>query len=742
MKTFARSVVRRPLWVLGAWVLVLGIAGVFAARLPSVLQGGADAIPGSESDQVTRIIRAEFGAGTIYQTLVVVHADSASVDDPAFVAAVGDVVHALESTGRTRSIRTYWSTGRTALLGRDQKSALLLVTPDVRTYFEAELLTARLREAIGRAGLPAGFEARLTGSTAMLYDLDHHSSEDLLAAERVGLPVTMIILLVVFGAPLAALLPVVLALAAVLVSEAGLDLLGHAMPVSVFAQNVVSMIGLGVGVDYALFILSRYRRERAQGAAAPAAAAGAITGAGEAVLFSGATVGVGFLALFLVRAPFLHAIALGGLAVVFTAVAASLTLLPALILLAGPVLEWPRKPAPPREAGAVRHGVWSAWAHLVMRRPWPFIGIAVAALALFIAPVSRLQRWNIGARHLPIQTEARQGYERIAASFGRGWMGPVVLVLRAPPGESVWTPARRAAILATARTLAADPRIERVEGFPALLEMLEGLDSDPGGIDALPVAMRTLARDVVTPDGRTAILLALPRSDPESRAAMGLLSDLRRSSWDAAAATGIEVRLGGTTAVMADFDHELLGSLPRVALVVLVLTFAVLMVLFRSLLIPLKATVLNLLSVLAAYGFLVYVFQDGIGARWIGLDPPGGLNSFIVLMLFTILFGLSMDYEVFLLTRVREAYRAGSDTRHAVAEGLEETAGIITSAALIMISIFAAFGFTRLIATREFGLGLAFAVALDATIIRVVLVPALMVLAGERNWWPGKRGRG
>ena len=235
MKTLARLVLRHPWRAVAVWLVALAAATWPALHLGSVLQGGADAIPGSESDLVTRTIRDEFGAGTIYQALVVVSSDSAGVDDPAFIAVAGDVVTALESTGRTRSVRTYWNTGRETLLGRDRKSALLLVTPEVRTYFEAEMLTGTLRETVAKAALPAGFGARLTGSTAMLYDLDRHSSEDLLTAERYGLPVTLVVLLLVFGTPLAALLPLVLALFAVVVSNAGLDLLSRAVPVSVFA---------------------------------------------------------------------------------------------------------------------------------------------------------------------------------------------------------------------------------------------------------------------------------------------------------------------------------------------------------------------------------------------------------------------------------------------------------------------------------------------------------------------------
>jgi RND superfamily putative drug exporter len=231
------------------------------------------------------------------------------------------------------------------------------------------------------------------------------------------------------------------------------------------------------------------------------------------------------------------------------------------------------------------------------------------------------------------------------------------------------------------------------------------------------------------------MLALMTPGPPEDPATMAYVRELRARTWPALREAGLTVELGGFAAVLVDFDREIFGRLPWVVVGVVLATFLVLALLFRSIVIPLKATLLNAISVLAAYGFLVLLFQDGIGARWIGLEPPGGLNAFVVLMLFTILFGLSMDYEVFLLGRVREEYMASGDNATAVAIGLGKTAGIITSAALIMVSIFAAFGFTRLVPTREFGLGLAFAVALDATIIRVLLVPALMAISGRWNWW-------
>jgi len=726
-----------PAAILVAWLLIVAVAGLFAARLAGVLRGGTDPIAGSSSEHVTHEVERAFGEGSLYQYLLVLSGRDFGADDPRIVAGASRLAETIGRLPLVRSVETPWNAPRPELLAPGHRTALIVVTPRINAYLEAERFAAELRGAIAAAHLPPEISVEVTGTTAAIHAMDVQSSSDLLAAERVGLPITLVILLIVFGAPLAALVPIALAMVAVSIGFSGLYALHAWTPVTVFAENVVSMIGLGVGVDYALFVVSRYREEIAAGSTRVGAAIAATRTAGHSVLFSGATVAVGFLALFLVNAPFLHTIALGGVFVVAGAVVASLTLLPALLVVLGPALMWPRRLAAGGRPGRRGSRFWAGWASAVMRRPWVALVLASLVLAVFVAPAARIRSWNIGAAHLPADDEARRGYERLGRDFPRGWMSPVVALIEARPGHTVWEPASRTAILALADSLSSDRRSGTVLGLHQIVALL-----NPSQISSLPVPVRAAVGRVVSADGRVGILALMTPGPPEDRATMAYVRELRTRHWPALTAAGLELQWGGFAAVLVDFDRELFGRLPWVVLAVVLTTFIVLAILFRSLVLPLKATLLNTVSVLAAYGFLVLVFQDGHGARWIGLDPPGGLNAFVVVMLFTILFGLSMDYEVFLLSRVREEYQASGDNASAVALGIGGTAGIITSAALIMISIFASFGFTRLVPTREFGLGLAFAVALDATIIRLVLVPALMAISGRWNWWlPWRAGK-
>jgi RND superfamily putative drug exporter len=702
MDALLRFALRRPRLVIGVWLALLVGAAPFALRLAGVLRGSTDMVPGSPSELVARDVDRAFGEGSAFVFPAALTSATLRTDDPRFGAAVVALEHALDSAGMN-GVRHFWNTADSAMLGRDGRSALLLVTPPAKSFFDAETMVDSIRHVIRGAGLAPAFDVKVTGMVSMFHDLDTSASEDLVRAERIGVPLTMLVLLVVFGAPVAAALPLLVAVGATVLTLAVLYALSHAMPVSVFAQNAVTMIGLGVGVDYALFLVSRCRDELRAGKPFRDAVEVATRRTVHVVVVSGLAVCTGFLALLLVRIPFLHTLAFGGVTVVVTAMLTTLMVLPALLIVVGERVNWPRRFSERSSRGT---RMWERWARETMERPWRYLLPSLVVIAVLVVPTLRLKAWNVGAHDLPPATEAREGYDVLARQFAPGWMAPIALLVESRTG-TIAAPERQRALLATYGALAADPRVATARAVPA-------------------------------PDGRAALVMLVPRSAPESDEVMRLVRELRTDTWTRARAADLDVRVGGFNAAIIDFDDELFGSVKLVVPLVLGVTFVVLLIAFRSVVVPLKAIVLNLVSVLAAYGFLVYVFQDGIGAGLIGLVPPGGLNSFIVLMLFTILFGLSMDYEVFLLSRIQEEYRASRDDRASVVRGLSQTGGLITSAALIMVVLFGSFGFTRLVATREFGLGLAFAVALDATLIRLVLVPILMGLLGRANWWwPG-----
>jgi uncharacterized membrane protein YdfJ with MMPL/SSD domain len=694
---------RREVPVIAGWLVILIGAAALALRVGDVVRGGSDAVPGSESSAaVDSAVAAGVPAGTFYPFVAVLYSDREVVEEAAFAAAGRELSAALSARGGATAVQSFWSSGDERLVGRGRHSALLLIRTGAATFSEAELATAPLRAAVSSVRLPHGFTCAITGQPAVLYDLNRRSSADLLAAERVGLPLTLLILLIVFRSPVAALLPLALAMTATTISMAGLYLLSRFTVVSVFAENTVTMIGLGVGVDYALLLVGAFRRALEREPMPRHAARLAVREVRATLICSGAAVAIGFLALLLVHLPFLKALVFGGVVVVGTAVLATLTLLPALLAVLGSRVNWPlRRARTPHQAG-----FWSTWAQLVMRRPLWWAGVSLALLGLLVAPVLRLSGWNLGATGLALDLEARGGYEILTRDFVPGWIGPTAIVLEASPGHTLSEDRARASVAKL---------IFRLEHHPGIV--------------------LSAAQDTSGSQGRIAVLALVGTDPPESKAAAALVQSLRADPLPELSGTGVSAGVTGAAAMLTDFDREIFAKMRVVMPAVLLVTFVVLLVHLRSLLIPLKAIALNLLSVLASYGFLILVFQDGHGAKLLGVTPPGGLNAFIVLMLFTILFGLSMDYEVFLLSSIRARYLRSGNSRESVAQGIATTGGTITSAAAIMISLFLSFGFTHLIATREFGLGLAFAVALDATIVRLVLLPALMALFGRANWW-------
>jgi RND superfamily putative drug exporter len=576
----------------------------------------------------------------------------------------------------------------------------LSVTGDTDQSVDAAV---KIRKDAG-VGNDGPVPTHLVGQQAFWSGLQDVSKTDLEKAEAAGFPIVFIVLLAVFGSIAAALLPLSLGMVAVVITGAVVFFLSQAMQMSIFVTNMASLLGIGVAVDYSLFILSRYREELHKGATIDEARAAAMRTSGLAVAFSGVTVLISLAGLFLIDSKTMRSMAVGAMVVVAIAVLGATTLLPALIAQfgdhlseRGKIMNWVgARLAPLRRApDPNRPPFWTRWTNRLMNRP-ALYAIAATVVMLVIAIPALSLKWGTGAvDQLPKDQETVVGTQLAAQKFGPGAGGPVQVVLDfgAKPVDQGTVGTFKAAVQK-------DPNVAQV---------------------APPVTSR---------DGRLAYLEVVPKSGPETDATHQLVERLRAKT-----APGAQVDVGGASAQDHDFSDLISSSLWKVAVFVMIFSYLVLLVVLRSVVLPLKAIVMNLLSVGAAYGVLVAVFQYGWLDSIIGFHHLGYVNALTPPLLLAIVFGLSMDYEVFLLSRIKERYNETGDNRAAVAGGLSDSAKTISSAAIIMVAVFAVFALTGLPQVKEIGVGLASAVFLDATIVRLILVPATMELMGGVNWW-------
>jgi len=563
------------------------------------------------------------------------------------------------------------------------------------------------------------------------------------ASEALGIIAAVVILVLAFGSIIAMGLPIGTALVGLGMGTAIVGLLSHLQSMPDFTSQMVTMIGLGVGIDYALFIVTRYRDALHDGLSVEEAVVEAVDTSGRAVVFAGITVMISLLGLYIIGLPFIQGLATGAAVGVLIMMIASITLLPALLAMTGKRIDITsraalgalgvlvvaglgavittniaillaglavavvllvlsifvkslRKPVPHRQNRPREQSLWFRWSRIVQRRPWPVLAIAAGLLVFLMIPLFSIR---LGFGDMGNQSEdqtVRKAYDLLADGFGPGSNGPLVITVT---GD------------------AADDNVTRQE-FVKLLRGTEGVAAAFSPPDPLRPGL--------------AIVSVIPDSAPQDEATNDLVNRLRD---EVVPASGVDALVGGQTAAGMDFATYLGSRLPLLIGAVLVLSFLLLMAVFRSLLVPLKAVVMNLLSIGAAYGVIVAIFQWGWASELIGVDKPGPIEAWVPMMLFAIVFGLSMDYEVFLLSRIKEEYDRTGDNGTAVADGLAVTARVITAAALIMVCVFSAFALGDDRSLKLFGLGLAFAVAIDATVVRMLLVPATMELLGNRNWW-------
>lgn len=494
-------------------------------------------------------------------------------------------------------------------------------------------------------------------------------------------------------------LPLITALFSLGVALSILDLLANVMELSDFGPRLATLVGLGVGIDYALFIITRFRAALHEGLDVDDAVGRAMDTSGRAVVFAGLTVVISLSGMLLMRVPIVQALAIGVGVAVVVVLAATLTLVPATLGLVGHRIDSWRVPGLHRDESAHRTSGWFRWSRMVQRHPWPFALVGTLLLVALTIPVFSMRLGSADAGSDPTTKTSRRAYDLLAEGFGPGFNGPFLVAAELPAGGDLTS------LETTMEAIAAEPGVAAVSAI------------------------------TVSPAGDTAIASVFPQTSPQDEATRDLLGRLRSEVIPGADTTGLEIHLGGVTAVFEDLGATLAERLPVFIAAVIGLSFLLLMVVFRSIVIPIKAAIMNLLSIGAAYGVMVAIFQWGWGKDLIGLDATGPIQSFIPMLLFAVLFGLSMDYEVFLLSRIREEYVRSGDNTTAVADGLAATARVITAAAAIMVAVFGSAALADDRTTKLFGIGLASAIFFDATLVRSLLVPATMELMGKANWW-------
>ncbi|MCB0995325.1 MAG: MMPL family transporter, partial [Acidimicrobiales bacterium] len=681
---------RRTVIVL--WIVAALAAAPLALTLTGALSGAGWEAQGSTALKVRDELRQDFPGVPAEAAIVVVRQDVPIAEDSSGLAGV--VAALADAPGAAAVADPLQMPPDAGLISPDGVTAMIPVDLDAEVDADRPESAGELIDYVGDLDLPPGTIAEVTGEWPVWSDFNHANEQALHKAELLsGLP-TIILLLVAFGSAIAAGLPLLLAIAGIAVGFGALNLLTGVTPLSVWSMNFSMMIGLAVGIDYSLFIVSRYREEREDGKNPEDAIATTLDTSGKAVFLSALTVVLSLAAVFLVPVMVFRSMALGMILAVIAVAAASLTLLPAILVALGDrVLVKKGHDDPDRAA----EGRWARWTGAALARPGRTLALGLGLLLLLAVPAVGMRLGMPGARVVDEGNSSRDGYEMVVESFGDGAAAPVFITVDAVDAQQV----------------------------------VELATADPNVVDARIVAEPSpdTGRTVVRVTGATAVD-AQETSDMVARL---------RDTMDAAVPNAL---VGGPAAQNHDLTAALTGMAPYAIGLIMIVAFVLLLAVFRSLTVALSSIVLNLVSVAASFGFATIVFQHGIGAGLIGIEHQGFVDAWAPLFFFALLFGLSMDYQLFLLAAIRERYEATGDTQLAIREGIARTGRPITNAALIMIVVFIAFGITGPIPPTELGITLALAVLLDATIIRMLVVPSLMGLLDHRNWWlPEKLGK-
>jgi RND superfamily putative drug exporter len=687
--------------VLAVWLVVL-VAGGWATATISPLLSNTFTVPGTDSERARAILQQAFGDRDEGRFLVVFKTDRAVT--PGLRAALGQQLREAALVVPHATTNGLEQAGPTVLYGTIDSTLSLT---------KAKPYTVKVRAIVHQVN---GAQAYVTGAPAIQADLDPIFAKDLTRGEGIAIPIALLVLLAVFGLSLAVTMPFIFAASTITATLGIVWIVAHYYVTATYVTNLVQLVGLGIAIDYSLLVVYRFREELGKGGEVHDAILRTMATAGRAVIFSGATVAIGLALLLFMPLPFMRSMGIGGFLIPLASIAAAATLQPVLLSFYGR-RGIARKHLLPRRfrTHTEETGMWARLAHAIMRRPRAFLLGAGAVMVAAAVPLSWIQVTPGSAGGgVPTSPESIRGFLVLRDAVGPGAVAPAQVVIDAGRPNAVTAPAVQTAVARLILELRADPEVARVTYTPA-----------PPFVD---------------PAGRYAHVVVAGRHDYGEPAAQSFARRLRAVLIpEARFPPSVHVLAGGSPPQGIDFLDQAYSAFPWLVVAVLILTYVLLLRAFRSLVLPLKAVLLNLLSVGATYGTLVLIFKWGVGSSLFGFYHYPQIEGWIPIFLFAILFGLSMDYEVFLVTRMREEWDVSGDNAHAVAFGLERTGRIVTAAALIMVAAFAGLAAGSVVGLQELGIGLAIAVLLDATIVRALLVPSLMALLGRYNWWLPER---
>ena len=708
--------------LIAIWAILLILSLPLAPKAPSVLKAGFGAA-NTEAARAVDILETELGRP---KSLLVIAFSSNKIltTDHRFIEDMSNTLSGIEHLTEVKNVITFfdanYNVSNPHLISKSKSTTYALVHLDT-SFEESQDLVPEIRNLLH----PTILDVWVTGDVAIFADLDVAVVEDMRRSEYFIIPVLLIILVFVFGSLVAAIIPLAMGILSISITMAIIYLIGRQTDMSIFVLNIATVLGLGIAIDYSLIILSRFREELLINTNSTKAIAVTLSTAGKAVFFSALTSAVGLSGLLIFQFMALRSMGVGGIVVVVISMMVALTILPAVLVILGDKVN----KFPIISGGRLTKGIWNLITNTVIRHPFP---VAIPIVALLIMLGLPFLQVNLGApwfTALPSDSESREGWELLIDEFGETELSPIIIVLTS---ESPFTNPDTVSQIATfVRKIENDTRVSRVDSFLSV-DQIGSSNTDLENSPGIEVTSRDFQELIASlPSANSTMITVYPTTAPLDDQTKGLITDLRQID----PGPNTTVLITGTTAALMDYIALMYRDFPKVIIFVLATLYVVLFWLFRSVILPFKAVLMNSMSIFASYGALVFIFQQGHLQNLLGFTALGYTDAVIPILLFCVTFGLSMDYELFLLTRIKEVYSKTQNNSQSVAEGLQKSGKVITGGSLILIVASGSFVLGDVVITKSLGLGIAVAIFIDATIVRALLVPALMKILGDWNWW-------